>query len=53
MKNIKWASFTQTFKEKMYDEEGNLIVDKTTGKPKYKSVARVVRHNAMYIPYKH
>jgi hypothetical protein len=37
------------FKEKQYDEEGNLVLDKKTGEPVIKVVKRVVRHNPRYI----
>lgn len=37
------------FKEKQYDEEGNLVLDKKTGEPVIKVVKRVVRHNSRYI----
>jgi hypothetical protein len=37
------------FKEKQYDEEGNLVLDKKTGEPVIKVVKRVVRHNPQYI----
>ena len=40
------------FKEKQYDEDGNLIVDKKTGEPILKIVKRVVRHNPAYYPFK-
>lgn len=40
------------FKEKQYDEEGNLILDKKTGEPVIKVVKRVVRHNPAYFPSK-
>ena len=40
------------FKEKQYDEEGNLVLDKKTGEPVIKVVKRVVRHNAAYYPLK-
>ena len=37
------------FKEKQYDEEGNLVLDKKTGEPVIKVVKRVVCHNPRYI----
>ena len=37
------------FKEKQYDEEGNLVLDKKTGEPVIKVVKRVVHHNPRYI----
>lgn len=40
------------FKEKQYDEEGNLVLDKKTGDPIIKVTKRVVRHNAAYYPSK-
>lgn len=40
------------FKEKQYDEEGNLVLDKKTGEPVIKVVKRVVRHNPAYFPSK-
>lgn len=40
------------FKEKQYDEEGNVIIDKKTGDPILKVQKRVVRHNPAYFPSK-
>ena len=37
------------FKEKQYDEDGNIVVDKKTGEPILKVQKRVVRHNPRYI----
>lgn len=50
MKSIKWGRINMTFKEKKYDEEGNLCIDKKTGKPIMVFVKRVVKHNVGYIP---
>lgn len=52
MKSMKMRSMFMTFKEKKYDEEGNLVLDKKSGQPVYVKVERVVRHNAYYIPRK-
>lgn len=49
--NVNKSMF-MLFKEKQYDEEGNLIVDKKTGEPVLKTVKRVVRHNPAYYPHK-
>jgi hypothetical protein len=48
MKLNKMASFIKTFREKQYDEEGNLIVNKKTGQPVYAMIPRIVRHNPGY-----
>lgn len=40
------------FKEKQYDDEGNIVVDKKTGEPILKVQKRVVRHNPTYFPSK-
>lgn len=47
MKAIK-----MTFKEMMFDEEGNPMRNKKTGEIMYKRVQHVVRHNIAYFPYK-
>lgn len=40
------------YKEKQYDAEGNLILDKKTGEPIRKVVKRIVHHNPGYFPIK-
>ena len=40
------------FREKQYDEEGNIVTDKKTGEPILKIQKRVVRHNSRYYPSK-
>ena len=52
MKINQMKALFMPFKEKQYDEEGNLIVDKKTGEPILKVVKRVVRHNPAYYPSK-
>lgn len=49
MKNKKLAAFSMWFKEKVYDEEGN-VVRNNDGEIVYVRVRRVVRHNPAYIP---
>lgn len=51
MKGIKFAAFPMWFKEKVYDEEGN-VVRNNDGEPIYVRVRRMVRHNAAYFPRK-
>lgn len=51
MKGIKFAAFSMWFKEKVYDEEGN-VVRNDDGEPVYVRVRRVVRHNIAYFPRK-
>ena len=51
MKGIKFAAFPMWFKEKVYDEEGN-VVRNDDGEPIYVRVRRMVRHNAAYFPKK-
>ena len=40
------------FKEKQYDDEGNIVCDKKTGEPICKVQKRIVRHNSGYYPSK-
>ena len=50
MAKIKMKSMIIPFKELLKDEEGNVVLDKKTEQPVYKTVNRVVRLNSGYFP---
>lgn len=52
MKLSQMKAILMPFKEKQYDEEGNIVTDKKTGVPILKIQKRVVRHNPGYYPHK-
>lgn len=52
MKINATKAIVMPFKEKQYDEEGNVVVDKKTGKPVIHIVQRVVHLNPGYFPLK-
>ena len=52
MAKMNMKAITMPFREMKVDEEGNPIIDKKTGSPKFEIVYRQVRHNAAYFPSK-